>query len=130
MADIPEDGPRKPRVMDPCNGCGVCCVAEPCALAFDYVPGSLPFRPCPALEWRDGQARCGLIVDPARHSPEFAEILAEAALKGPDFATLAAKVIGGAIRDALGDGECDSGFVSDDVHLDSTAAEFFRGLRL
>ncbi len=56
--------PPKPAVGAACNGCGVCCAAEPCPV------GMLVFRqrrgPCPALRWHeDGNAsryRCGLLT--------------------------------------------------------------------
>lgn len=59
--------PAKPAVGAPCNGCGVCCAAEPCPV------GMLLFRqrhgPCPALIWQAAEARyrCGLLCAPARH---------------------------------------------------------------
>lgn len=55
--------PAKPALGQPCNGCGICCLAEPCPL------GILLFRKrtgaCPALRW-DSAAnhyRCGALVD-------------------------------------------------------------------
>lgn len=59
--------PAKPAVGAPCNGCGVCCAAEPCPA------GMLLFRrrhgPCPALAWDDTaqRYRCGLLVAPTTH---------------------------------------------------------------
>lgn len=50
-----------------CNGCGVCCAAEPCPA------GMLIFRQrrgaCPALEWEaaDQRYRCGLLTRPAHY---------------------------------------------------------------
>ena len=58
--------PPKPAPGAACNGCGVCCAAEPCP------PGIVLTRrrhgACTALRWDDAQARyrCGLLVDPAR----------------------------------------------------------------
>ena len=58
------NAPRKPAADAPCNGCGVCCAAEPCPV------GSLRFLrrrgPCPALEWHGDLYRCGLLARP-RH---------------------------------------------------------------
>lgn len=53
------DAPPKPAVGEACNGCGVCCAAEPCPL------GMLLSRrlrgACSALQWDEtGQRyRCG-----------------------------------------------------------------------
>lgn len=61
------DAPPKPAVGAPCNGCGVCCAAEPCPL------GQLRFLRrqghCPALEWQDGHYRCGLLARPGHYLP-------------------------------------------------------------
>jgi hypothetical protein len=51
----------------PCNGCGVCCLAEPCPvgmLASRRRSGS-----CTALEWEgdSGPYRCGLLRAPSLH---------------------------------------------------------------
>lgn len=56
--------PPKPAVGAPCNGCGVCCLLEPCPLGVllsGYRQGA-----CRALRW-DGDAlmyRCGAIMTP------------------------------------------------------------------
>lgn len=56
--------PPKPPLGAPCNGCGLCCLAEPCPL------GALVSRrrtgACVALRWSDGEARylCGMVSDP------------------------------------------------------------------
>ena len=47
------DAPTKPALAAPCNGCGVCCAAEP----------------CPALEWHDDRYRCGLLARPRHYLP-------------------------------------------------------------
>lgn len=58
------DAPPKPAVDAPCNGCGLCCLAEPCPL------GMLVSRrrrgACVALRWDDAHARylCGMVADP------------------------------------------------------------------
>lgn len=56
--------PAKPAVGAVCNGCGVCCLSEPCPLGvllFLKRTGA-----CKALQWNAaGQAyRCGAMVDP------------------------------------------------------------------
>lgn len=55
--------PAKPALGQACNGCGVCCLVEPCPL------GQLISRrrqgACDALRWDDAQRlyRCGAISD-------------------------------------------------------------------
>nr|WP_101047214.1 hypothetical protein [Macromonas nakdongensis] len=57
--------PPKPALGAPCNGCGLCCLAEPCPL------GMLLSRrrrgACVALRWSAPQGRylCGAMADPA-----------------------------------------------------------------
>ena len=61
---IQADAPLKPAEGKPCNGCGVCCLAEPCPV------GMLISRKrrgaCDALRWDEAQARyrCGLLSAP------------------------------------------------------------------
>ena len=56
--------PPKPAEGAPCNGCGLCCLAEPCPL------GMLVSRrrkgACTALRWSDADQRywCGMVADP------------------------------------------------------------------
>lgn len=47
-----------------CNGCGVCCLFEPCPLGV--VLSRTRFGACSAVRWQDapGQYRCGAIVAP------------------------------------------------------------------
>lgn len=58
--------PPKPAEGAPCNGCGLCCLAEPCPL------GVLVSRrrkgACVALQWSDADGRywCGMVADPGR----------------------------------------------------------------
>lgn len=57
--------PAKPAEGAACNGCGVCCAAEPCPLGI-LVTGRLQGA-CRALQWRDGPPglyRCGLVSAP------------------------------------------------------------------
>jgi hypothetical protein len=61
------DAPPKPAEGAPCNGCGICCVVEPCPVAWLLLP--LDKGPCVALEW-DGESvryRCGMVANPANH---------------------------------------------------------------
>ena len=59
------DAPAKPPEGAPCNGCGLCCLLEPCPL------GMLVSRrrrgACTALRWSDADQRywCGLLSDPS-----------------------------------------------------------------
>ncbi len=63
------EAPPKPAAGAACNGCGVCCAAEPCPL------GMLLSRrrrgACRALLWDDGtrRYRCGAIAAPRRFVP-------------------------------------------------------------
>ena len=57
--------PAKPALGAPCNGCGLCCLAEPCPLG---VLASRRRRgACAALRWDAAarQYRCGLVAAPA-----------------------------------------------------------------
>ena len=49
----------KPKFGERCNGCGLCCTLQPCAIAvavFGEHPG-----PCVALEHEDGRTFCGVL---------------------------------------------------------------------
>ncbi|MEO3692838.1 hypothetical protein ABDJ85_15270 [Roseateles sp. DJS-2-20] len=56
---IHPDAPHKPAEGSPCNGCGVCCAAEPCPL------GVLLSRKrqgaCVALTWTGERYVCGAL---------------------------------------------------------------------
>lgn len=62
---IQPTAPPKPVEGAPCNGCGLCCLAEPCPLGV-LVSGRRQGA-CAALRWdADGQRYlCGLVADPA-----------------------------------------------------------------
>jgi hypothetical protein len=48
--------PPKPAAGAPCNGCGVCCAAQPCPLGMLL---SLRLHgACRLLDWQAGQYRC------------------------------------------------------------------------
>lgn len=56
--------PAKPAIGAPCNGCGLCCAAEPCPVGMFAL---LQFRgSCRALLWQEEQQRyvCGMVVRP------------------------------------------------------------------
>ena len=59
--------PAKPALGAPCNGCGVCCAAEPCPVSrflLGHRTGA-----CPALQWHEPEQRyvCGMAIMPAVH---------------------------------------------------------------
>lgn len=61
---IEPDAPAKPAFGAPCNGCGVCCLAQPCPLGM--VLSARRHGACAALRW-DAQAavyRCGAVARP------------------------------------------------------------------
>jgi len=52
--------PDQPAFGAPCNGCGLCCAREVCAigrLAFGDVP-----PPCPGLTYAEGRLWCRLVL--------------------------------------------------------------------
>jgi hypothetical protein len=55
----------KPRLHESCNGCGYCCVVEPCMLAKEFL--DCHEGPCVALEQADGRTYCGLVRNPLLH---------------------------------------------------------------
>ena len=64
-----ESPPTKPPYGAACNGCGLCCMSQPCPLGrslFDQEEGR-----CPALEWHaeHGRFSCGLVTRPERYAP-------------------------------------------------------------
>lgn len=60
---MPIDIP-KPKLGEPCPGCGLCCKMEPCGLAQEIM-GHTTKGPCRALEEEDGKYICGLVKRPA-----------------------------------------------------------------
>jgi len=70
--------PGKPAETAPCNGCGVCCAAEPCPLGV-LVSGRRSGA-CAALSWQGdaGLYRCGLVADPRGVLPRLPAALAPA----------------------------------------------------
>lgn len=45
-----------------CNGCGVCCLYEPCPLGM--LLSRKRSGACVALRWQQDRYRCGVLVDP------------------------------------------------------------------
>lgn len=62
--------PPKPAVGAPCNGCGLCCLAEPCPLGI-WISRRRTGR-CRALQWQEheeaadhsGRYVCAMLTDP------------------------------------------------------------------
>jgi hypothetical protein len=56
--------PPKPVVGAPCNGCGVCCLMEPCPLGV-FLTGKRAGT-CAALRWQEAirMYRCGALSEP------------------------------------------------------------------
>jgi hypothetical protein len=61
---IHPQAPRKPAEGRPCNGCGVCCLAEPCPLGV--VLSRSRTGACHAVRWDAAAVRyqCGAMADP------------------------------------------------------------------
>ena len=61
---IHPDAPPKPAEGRPCNGCGICCLAEPCPVGM--LLSRRRHGACKALQWSDAQQhyRCGMVVAP------------------------------------------------------------------
>lgn len=68
--------PAKPPEAAPCNGCGVCCAAEPCPIGV-LVSGRRTGA-CAALSWNPaaGLYRCGLVDNPGAVLPWLPTALA------------------------------------------------------
>ena len=61
---VHRDAARKPMPGAPCNGCGVCCLLEPCPLGV--VLSRRLQGACVAVGWHDAlrQYRCGALFEP------------------------------------------------------------------
>lgn len=61
---LKQQAPVKPALGQVCNGCGVCCTAEPCPVARVFLWQR--HGACRALQWQDTEKiyRCGLLVQP------------------------------------------------------------------
>ncbi len=57
----------KPAPGEPCNGCGVCCAAEPCPVGM--LVSRRRHGACAALVWVDAERRyrCGVVAEPQRY---------------------------------------------------------------
>jgi hypothetical protein len=61
---IHPEAPTKPAQGAPCNGCGVCCLLEPCPLGI--LLSRRRHGACVAIRWSEplGQYRCGALSKP------------------------------------------------------------------
>ena len=59
------DAPPKPAHGAPCNGCGLCCLVEPCPLGM--LVSRKRAGACEALRWSEQESRyrCGMVSDAA-----------------------------------------------------------------
>lgn len=59
---IHPDAPLKPQFGQPCNGCGVCCLHEPCPLGI--LLSGRRTGACMAVRWEEAskQYRCGALT--------------------------------------------------------------------
>lgn len=71
VIQIHPDAPPKPSVGARCNGCGVCCLAEPCPVGM--LLSRRRTGACVALRWSvtDGCYRCGLLSAPHDVAPRW-----------------------------------------------------------
>ena len=54
--------PPKPPEGQPCNGCGVCCLMEPCPLGM--LLSHRRHGACDAVRWDGAVYRCGAMAEP------------------------------------------------------------------
>lgn len=66
-------GPAKPALGMACNGCGLCCAAEPCPLGM--LLSRRRSGTCAALRWSSGERRylCGALARPSDWLPWLPE---------------------------------------------------------
>lgn len=80
MSELHDARAAKPAFGVECNGCGLCCLMEPCSLAEEFLDVSS--GRCPALEWEEGRFWCGLVRSPSKYlapGKEFADAVVGAA---------------------------------------------------
>jgi hypothetical protein len=67
--ELQSQAPAKPRLGEPCNGCGICCAAEPCPVAMLFLGQGREASPCRALQWRAADSRyvCGMAIRPGEY---------------------------------------------------------------
>ncbi len=83
--------PPKPPTGVACNGCGVCCLSEPCPLGM--LVSRRRHGACAALRWSDLDRRylCGVVSDPVALWPALPRWIA------PMVSRLARRWIGASI---------------------------------
>ena len=61
---IRAEAPAKPALGEPCNGCGVCCLLQPCPVGM--LISRRTQGACSALRWQAADRRyvCGLVAQP------------------------------------------------------------------
>ena len=66
---IHPQAPQPPGFGQPCNGCGLCCLTQPCPLGM-FI-GRTTQGPCSALIWSEGAGayRCGVLASPSQFVP-------------------------------------------------------------
>jgi len=86
----------KPAEGAPCNGCGLCCIAEPCGISLQL--GATAGQSCPFLIYEEARFWCGVIKRPLAVLPH----LGLTAEKAGALSEAAADALGGV------GGGCDS----------------------
>ncbi len=63
--------PPKPKLGATCNGCGVCCLAEPCPVGI--LVSRRRAGACKALRWIQSESRyrCGVVDEPRAFLPRW-----------------------------------------------------------
>jgi hypothetical protein len=66
---IHPSAPPKPAFGEECNGCGVCCLAEPCPIG--QIVSRRRHGACVAVIWSKSQSRyrCGMVDNPRARLP-------------------------------------------------------------
>jgi hypothetical protein len=74
--------PPKPAWGAPCNGCGVCCLAEPCPVGM--LVSRRRTGACAAVTWveEEQRYRCGVVLAPAAHLPRWLRAMPRAGQRG------------------------------------------------
>ena len=64
---IQPEAASKPAFGESCNGCGVCCAAQPCPVGM--LVSRKRSGACAALRWDEAtrRYRCGVVTEPQRH---------------------------------------------------------------
>jgi hypothetical protein len=57
----PFQTPVKAKYGSPCTGCGWCCHSEVCKIGKHFF-GEDRAAPCPAIMYKDGKVRCGIVM--------------------------------------------------------------------